>query len=126
MPLEVSWYIQDRVLLVVGYGTVVFEDLVRANEMMAEALKSNGVHLIIDRRGITQNPNNIIKLRKALSSLNHPRFGWLVFVDQPNQMRDFLASILTQLARTQFRRFDTLDEAMIFLMKQDETLNEPV
>jgi hypothetical protein len=49
-----------------------------------------------------------------------------VFVDQPNQMRDFLASILTQLARTQFRRFDTLDEAMIFLMKQDETLNEPV
>jgi hypothetical protein len=124
MAYEISWLVEQRLILITFNGVLTQEDLFALSKDafdMAEA-GTAPVHSISDGTHMTATEVGIGDLKKVMGNRS-TKSGWSVTVT-PGRMDRFLASIANQLLGMKSRHFATLQEAIDFLKDIDPTLPE--
>lgn len=132
MPYEVTWLVENRVMLARHYGVLTSEDLqAYLEESFAmrdhanEVLGKDGplVHTLTDATEMESQTLGLGDMKSIVANLRQQRVGWSVYVN-PDTVTRFLSSVGHQLVRVRYKAFSTMPEALAFLQEVDETLPE--
>jgi hypothetical protein len=124
----VEWYIPKRVIVAQFWGEPSTEKLIEGikatNALLETALPSAElIHLILDIRGV----NKMLPLREIPKVIQSMEFntntGWMIVIDNSNQLIRFSMSIAQQMLRLRGRSVQTPEEALDILHKGDDSLN---
>jgi len=131
MPVDVSWYLEGRIVYVKYYGDVTIDDKRIGAEKEHEFLDAGEVplvHVLLDISEQTSSPTNIKSIQQALDKvLQHPSKGWTIaFGKEEFRMENFVNSVVTQSYSARYRTFVTQQEALEFLVYVDSSLKELV
>jgi len=123
MPVEVSWYQENRVILVQVQGDASLEEVSAADEQIISRIQQGSqttplVHVIADVRAMTKFPTNLVEVRGTQTYLKEPGLGWVMVVGMSPIVR-FIASMITQISQVRFRMMPTFEEAVRFLISRD-------
>lgn len=126
MPINVSWYIENRIIEVTFSGAVTVEEIEQgAKETMALFDQSDQapIHVMHDYGDMTDFPKNI-KLIAAVSrhSFADERRGWVVPHSIKQNLARFILVGASQLSRTKINVVNTHEQALAFLRQIDPTL----
>ncbi|MEO8610733.1 MAG: STAS/SEC14 domain-containing protein [Chloroflexota bacterium] len=126
MPAATTWYQENRVVLVHVQGELTLDDMVAVDRKIVELVRAGSqatplIHLIVDMRAMTKMPINLAQVHRTLTHLKEPALGWSVMVGMSPVMR-WVASTVIQMAGARFRMFPTAEEAVSFLISQDESI----
>ena len=122
-----SYWMQDRK---VAYFEIIGdfdeEGMTAFNEHMRDdyiALGEAPVHCIIDAGGLTGYPRSVAVIGKNTSKvLKHPNLGWIILVGFDNPIVKFMANMVVQILRVQYKQVKTLKEAKELLLRIDPEL----
>jgi hypothetical protein len=125
MPFEVTWLVEDRIILSRVWGT----DASTADELkpydaaivnLLDASKAEQVHMVFDARKAESMPS--IGAFRAFTFPKHPKFMWTVSLRTSNRLITILIAATTQLFRTRIRYVDTPQDAIAFLRNLEADL----
>ena len=123
MPAQLSWYLENRVLLMTNHGEVTDQDLFDLDQTIIDYMNSCTaplIHTIIDHRKGINSPS-----AKGLTRLHwpkHPKVGWMIMIGMKNPLQRFVVAVATSFFKTRVRLFNSIDEGLIFLNDVDSTL----
>ncbi len=124
---QVSWLIDNRVILIDMGVTVTKEELIKINSDiidLLEASDSKPVHILFIADVIKKFPSNVSWLREIMSFVHHPSRGYHVTVTD-NAVLRFIGSIIYKVSGMRAPYIvSTYDEARYFLGQVDDTLPE--
>ena len=131
MPVDLSWYVEGRVIYIKYSGDVTIEDKRIGAQQEYEFLDagtSSLVHVLLDITDQTSSPTNIKAVQNALDkALKHPKKGWtLAFGKEEFRMENFVNSVVTQASSARYRTYVTLEETLEFLVYVDPPLREMI
>lgn len=130
MTITVRWLIENRVLLSEFVDEVDSQQLIdyleKSFAMRDQANTANGeygylVHTITDATRVTKQNLDLAAAQKIMKSLREQRIGWSLFVST-NRLHRFMSGMSHQFGGIRFQAFETLDEAVQFLKKNDDSL----
>ena len=122
MPYNISWHIENRVMLIEIIGTIALDEFEQLhNEAFACVTQSpHKVHAIAD---VSQFAASSTNLRLLMSNSNKDKDdgqGMTILVaPKIPKMLHFTASIVLQTLRLEYRICQTVDEAMGILRRID-------
>lgn len=123
MPVQLSWHLENRVMMVVAEGDYTDEELINLDAQVIKYLDQSSaplVHMIMDRQGTNHIPS--IKSVTMVKWPKHPRYGWTLVVGSTNPFQRFVVAIANNFFKGRQRNFDTREEALDFLNLVDSTL----
>jgi len=123
MPVKLSWYLENRVMMVVAEGEYTDGELINLDGQVIKYLDQSTVplvHMIMDRQGTTHIPS--MKSVTMVKWPKHPRYGWTLVVGSTNPFQRFVVALANNFFKGRQRNFDTRDEALDFLNEVDSTL----
>ncbi|MEO8612346.1 MAG: hypothetical protein ABI690_30905 [Chloroflexota bacterium] len=126
MPTVTTWYQENHVIISRVEGEATLQDITAVDAEVVARIRQGSkvtplVHFILDMRAMTKIPVNLVEIRRALTHLKEPALGWTVVAGMSPVIR-FVAGMITQMAGVRFRMVPTLEEAVSFLISQDESL----
>lgn len=130
MGYQLLWLIQDRVIYIRQFGVINRDELIRyLDESMVMRDEANArlgeggplVHTITDARAVEKNELQLSDLQTMLHSLRAQRVGWSIYVNESKIVR-FLASVAHQMVGVRHSMCSSMEDALAFLNKVDETL----
>ena len=123
MAVNISWYVENRVILAHVEGVVDDEGMHAFNTTIGDFLENGQapIHLIVDTTEIKQFPTNLRTLRKSQAYLTHSNMGWIIVINT-NPMLNFLVHVLTSVAHVKERTVKTFDEGKHILASLDASL----
>ncbi len=129
MPFEICWYKENYVIMIQFTGDVSEEELKQSVEEELKLIENSPhetVHVLIDARQQTSHPTDFLTLARILNPvLEHPKKGWTLEYGRKGKFMARLAiSAVARLQRSKYRTFDTLEEAMSYLLEVDPTLRD--
>jgi hypothetical protein len=128
MPSDMHWYIPERVVYVRETGVLHLKEVRASNEKARGYLgrSPHPIHFLIDHTKLEEAPKSLSALVSNLDTFRHPNMGWLVvFGHDNNRFFRALGRFITQFFGVNMREVDTLDQALMFLIELDDTL-EPL
>jgi hypothetical protein len=128
MPTETTWYQENHVIISRVEGETTLQDIVEVDAKVITLIRQGEkvtplVHFILDMRAMTKIPVSLLEIKRALTHLKEPALGWTVVAGMSPVIR-FVAGMITQMAEVRFRMFPTLEEAVSFLVSQDERVED--
>jgi hypothetical protein len=114
MPVENSWYIEGRVTITRLIGNVTLEEL-EAGSREGTALNESGVapiYGLVDMTQLEHFPLQVADFRKIIQQGKSDKLEWIVVYGIPNGIANFLATLFSQLIRTNFKVVKTEEEAL--------------
>src|SRR5262249_44343349 len=123
MPVKLSWYVENRVMMVAAQGDYTDEELIALDDQVIKYLDQSTaplVHMVMDRQETTHIPS--IKSVTMVKWPKHPRYGWTLVVGSTNPFQRFVVALANNFFKGRQRNFDSLDEALDFLNHVDSTL----
>jgi hypothetical protein len=126
MGHEISWHIENAIIEIRLWGDITIDDFPEYDRLTLEHIEQSThplVHVWIDLTDVGDFPNNVGKVHKALTHLNHPRLGWSIVITESRVIR-FVAYMITQMSKARFRAYNTCEEALHFLQTVDATLSK--
>jgi hypothetical protein len=123
MPYQVSWLLENRIILARHFGVLTGEELLAyLDESMAmrdRANEINGpggplINTLTDARRLEASPMTLREIQPMMRALRQQRTGWSVYV-HPGRMERFLAGVGHQFAGVRYRLFAAMPEAITFL-----------
>jgi len=126
MPIELSWYIENRVIHAHVYGEAGLEQLrqmiVDVQPYLEEGIEP--IHIILD--DATANPPPVsIKQLKAVLDIGKQevsKLGWVVGVGDVNVIAKVVIPMLAKIVKIKHVRVDTMEDALAILKRQDLSL----
>ncbi len=126
MPSEISWLVQDQLILVKNMGVMTRENLVN-NDMqvisMLDLATKPHVHILIDDRAVSKDPTMQDVLN--LKTFYHRRIGWIVLTNT-TPIGNFILTIVSQVTRFRIRHANCVQEGLAFLAQVDTTLPDNI
>jgi len=126
MPVDVEWFLENRVVLVHFRGVISIEEIViAASQTNAYVEKCDAplLHTLHDAAELKQLPHNLKAIRDATQDgFKQPKLGWIVAYDVHDKMIGFLGNVTMQLFRVRYRVVNTETDAIDFLNLVDSTL----
>jgi hypothetical protein len=128
MAIDVSWYIQSRVIRIHAYGeTPSIEDIQRVSSQV-QALFDAGttpVHILLDDEDAGALPASVSMLKDTLNFTEEyiSQAGWVVGVGKPPIVAKVVFPLLMKIVRASYVRVATIEDAIQFLSSKDETLS---
>jgi hypothetical protein len=121
---QLSWLVENRVLLQVAYGEITIEEL---NQLAAEInvflqMGTAPIHIIVDARHLKMFPQGVLRNYHAYENLNPKQLGWVVQVSD-NQVLQYLTSTVSHLIGFNLRTFADMPAALNFLQHAEPSLN---
>ncbi len=123
MSSQVSWLLENRVILTFNQGVVSDQDMFDNDQPITDYLDQCTaplIHMVVDHRNGIGSPSS-----KALAQQHwpkHPKMGWLIMVGMANPFQKFVVAVTSNFFKTRLRMFNTMDEALDFLNEVDSTL----
>jgi hypothetical protein len=123
MAFNISWYVENRVILANVEGIVDDNEMNLSNTTITQLLDKGKapVHLIVNTTDLKQFPTNVNGLRKSLAYLAHPNIGWIIIVNT-NPLLNFLAHIVTSIVQAKSRTVKTFEEGKQLLRTLDASV----
>jgi hypothetical protein len=120
MTVNISWYAENRVIFADVEGVVDMNEMNSSNDTFIKLLDSGQapIHLLVDTSKLTQFPTNLNALRKSQGYLAHPNVGWIIMVNT-NPLLNFLAHMVTSIAKANTRMVKSLEEGKQLLRTLD-------
>jgi hypothetical protein len=124
MGTESAWLIKEHVVLthLGDFDIPELEEMAQAMATYQTSTSASQVHQVVDVRDLKNSPPNINALRQHLGYWQHPKMGYVIAVGINNPVVSFLAQILPKMIGVKFHKVDTIDEAIKFLQKMDDSL----
>ncbi len=131
MPIDISWYLDGRIIDVKYSGDVTIEDKRYGADLEFDFLEQGTaplVHVLLNITDQTSSPTDIKAVQDALDkALKHPKKGWtLAYGKEEFQMENFVNSIVTQSSSARYRTFATKQETIEFLVYVDPSLRDVI
>ncbi len=123
MAVQLSWHLENRVLLVANSGAISDQDMLDVDQPIIDHMNQSNVplvHLIVDNSDATYNPS--IKTVSQAKFPKHPQCGWVLLVGPTSTFTRFVNAVVTNVFKTRNRMFDTRNEALDFLNEVDSAL----
>lgn len=136
--IDVSWYVPGRVLY--GAGSLDRDQMLARNRQFLEVMQAEGqppqVHFLIDHNG-RYTPRDLLRpphlmhyyinlgddeIREKL--VTHPLCGWVMSIGTPTTALKMAGAATSKRHQYQWKTVKTLDEALAFLKRQDESLRD--
>lgn len=126
MPVEVRWFVKNRVVLALGYGKVNRQENDDSDRQVLELLSQGTppVHVLMDVSHVEDFPQYTMNERMSVfqNMANHPNLGWAALCGTTNPIVRFMSAVVTRLTGVRFRLFETFDEGLQFLQEQDDSV----
>ncbi len=122
MPIELSWFIPDKILLSHWSGVVSVDDLrVLIEELSIILDEAHGlIHTVIDLSEVELISDDVVQLYAASSVARHPRRGRIGVVN-PSPHAAVLGDLINRNAkREMIQFFDTQTAARDYLLSHNE------
>lgn len=114
MPVEVRWYVENRVVLAAGHGVVTRADNDESDRQVLAMLGTGTppVHVLMDVSLVEDFPQYTMNERMSVfqNMAQHPNLGWAALCGTVNPV-------------VRFRLFETFDEGLNFLKEQDKSVS---
>jgi hypothetical protein len=123
MAVNISWYAENRVILAQVEGVVDDEGMNASNTTITNLLDKGQapVHLIVDTTDLKKFPTNLSALRNSQAYLTHSNVGWVIVINT-NPLLNYLAHILTAIAKVKSRTVKTFAEGEQLLTSLDSSI----
>lgn len=126
MPIEIAWYLENRIIINEYHGTIRLDDINAAVEksiLMLENTSASTVHALHDVKYLKALPMNVHGIYMAAKdAYTHPRVGWIVSYHLNNPFFKFVGNTMTQLTGAKYRTVPTQADALAWLQSRDTTL----
>lgn len=132
MAYKISWLLENRIMLITYDGVLSKADLQNyLSETMDMRDRANAklglngplVHTITDARRMTKNEMSLKEALNMLTMVRKQRVGWSIYIPA-TKLDKFFASLGHQLVGVRFNSFETVNDAIKFLIDTDESLGE--
>lgn len=125
MPYQNMWYHEQRIIRTVFSGMVTADDF-RNQLVEVFAMFKDGVapvHIVLDITQVRRMAITLPELRElARQYPNGEALGWVMIVGDSLEAR-FLMGMGVQFRQAHARHFPTMDEALAFLGRHDDSLS---
>ena len=126
MPYTMQWYIPDRVAYTQYSGHISLEEfeavISEIKQYLAEGTPP--VHHIVDYLAVESVTDKTQLVKQALSQLELGKHGWAVIISSKHAYIRYQVFTLAQAAGVRYQEVTSLEGAVAFLMRADETLHE--
>jgi hypothetical protein len=129
MSFELSWYLENRVILLTSQADNSDDNLLDVDQQVIHYIDQSSaplVHLIMDQRNApppsSSKAASQIKLATQLKWPKHPKYGWAIMIGPTNSLQRFVIAVATNFFKVRQRTFDTVDEGLDFLNDIDSSL----
>lgn len=127
MPIEISWYLQDRIVLVTFIGNVTIDDIkaicVQYIELVDAAPGQGLIHAFHDGKQLDTLPKSVQDtVTASRSAFHHPRSGWTIGYNAYKPAVRFMGNMATRILGVRYRIVDTQADAIKFLKMVDPSL----
>lgn len=125
MALYVDWLIPGRVLYVVWPQDITWDILAETSDVLLACLDESAepVHVVGDARFADEVQVLNLGLRREKNVIEHDMLGWTISIAHRAAL-EMLGNALPQHMKVSlYRSFETVDDALVFLNLQDETLD---
>lgn len=132
MAYQLSWLLENRIIMIAYDGVMTRDDLqnylVEAAEMRDRANAALGeggplIHTITDARRMTENTLTLKEALKTLEALRQQRVGWSLYIPA-TKADQFFAVVGHQVAGVRFRCVTSISEGVDVLKRMDDTLSD--
>ena len=121
------WLVENQVMCSYPVGYVTLNDLINDNKSILEMLRegeANGIekiHLFVNTSELKHQPSPL-DTRKAFTFMENPHLGWVVIGGNGNPLFRFFTKVVTSIAGSRTRIFDTPEQALTFLTYKEPDL----
>ncbi len=126
MTVRVKWLIPGALIFEKVEGTVKLEEADEFATQETTLINQSDrplVHSMVDLSNLTTLPTNIKQIAQRVTpAFKHPHMGWLIAYGHDNKLIKYVIAIVTGIFKVRYRLFDTVEEAIEFLMSQDQDL----
>ncbi len=125
MAHSIYWHVPRRVCVVRAEGDISIKELAEISEESIEFVRSGDapVHWITDARAIRTIPAHISQIHKMAKIFQETNLGWVLTLTD-NRFMTFATSLVSQLARVNYKTFKDPVELIKTLQFIDPTLGE--
>ncbi|MEM9953441.1 MAG: hypothetical protein AAF846_17670 [Chloroflexota bacterium] len=125
MPINMYWYIPDKIILIDMQGTVTENEFATMmTESLANQDNSYPVHSIVNTSNLDKHPEAVPSMKfmsKYMPKTTQPQ--WVMFTSSADgRLGKFIATVTMQILRQRFRFVDSLEEAIETLAQLDPEL----
>lgn len=129
MAYEVSWYRENIVMGVRYFDDLLAEDIYQANAKVLEELEKaqDRIHVLVNVIHLGKLAFNFqeVMYNETVAKVSaHKKLGWVIYYDKKNPLYNFMASVVGQSYEERVRFYDTEAEAVAYLKKADERLED--
>ncbi|MEO0597854.1 MAG: hypothetical protein AAF126_17220, partial [Chloroflexota bacterium] len=129
MPIDVSWYTENKIIICHCYGDLSDLGLLRQtqsaiNQLVADTGTEDGiVHQIFVFKNLTKTIS-LGEISAATDGVKpHKRTGWTLLVGIEDRLQRVIAKVAVNVTTSQVRLIDSLEEAITFLDEIDSSRN---
>jgi hypothetical protein len=131
MYYTTSWLVEGRVLLIESSGVSGVADWRTIQQVAYDAIETAGkppqvhiIHQVLDHAAISNQSYRVAEVRSSIRQ--HPLIGWVIIVtEQPDPILRFIATIVAQILRQQFRIVPNMTDALELLKRLDASIDLP-
>jgi hypothetical protein len=124
MGHEIFWLEENSIVKLRLWDKLNIDEFPEYDRLILEYIDQSDkllVHVWVDMKDVEEFPNNVSKVHKALTHLNHPRVGWSIIITDSRVIR-FVGYMITQISKARFRAFSNEADGMAFLRSVDTTI----
>ena len=118
MSYKISWYIENRVVIIRMYGDITTDEMSSSFNEFSEFLKvgTEHIYLLVDLREVTKFPLNFRDMFQEMGKFRfHERIAWTITLTS-NVLISFFGAMASKVIHMPTRTFKTLEEADAFIV----------
>ena len=122
MPVKITWYIPERILLAIYSDDVTREDIYYQYQegiKLCHSVETPLVHMIVDTADVKSFPKSISDYKGTFGEKAR-NAGWVVLVGD-NKIARLLTTIVTNLMKLRFAYVNTVEEAIFYISERDKS-----
>lgn len=125
MPVINRWLVPGKVIYADLIGDLSLESLKEGSDSiisMYNESEFDRIHILSNQAEMGSIPVSLKLFNDATPFVRDKRLGWLIMFPEGNQFAKFMATMVTSLAKIDYRHTNSLEEALNLLSRMDQTL----
>ncbi|MCA9908539.1 MAG: hypothetical protein KC519_07815 [Anaerolineae bacterium] len=126
MPYQNEWLVPNAVILTRFLGETTKEEMIASGNRtvaMIDSCDTQWVHIIVDSSAATSSPSLPATISTARATPVHARAGWVCTVGGQNGIVKLAMGVARELMNLRAQSFNSIDEAIVYLKRVDETID---
>lgn len=125
MPVINRWLVPGKVIYTDLIGDLTLESLKAGSDSiisMYNESEFDRIHIVSNQAEMGNIPVSLKLFNEATPFVRDKRLGWFVMFPEGNQFAKFMATMVTSLAKIDYRHANSLEESLNLLKRMDQTL----